>query len=69
MPSPIKKRATTGSNERIPKKTRTAKFCQHCKMNSGPYTTHNTKECCKYGKDAKAAEAATGKPSLRRSPT
>ncbi len=32
-----KKRASTGSSERVPKKARSAKFCQHCKNNGGPY--------------------------------
>ncbi len=39
-----KKRASTGSTERVPKKVKSAKFCQHCKNNGGPYTSHNTKE-------------------------
>ncbi len=63
-----KMRASTGSTERVPKKARTAKFCQHCKSNGGPYTSHNTKECRKYNKDGKAVEAA-GKSPTRRSPT
>jgi hypothetical protein len=57
-----KKRAPTGSSERVPKKVRSAKFCQHCKNNGGPYTPHNTKECCKYNKDGKAVAAAGKKP-------
>ena len=53
-----------GSDEqRVPKKARTAnKFCQHCKTNGGPYTTHNNKECRKYNKDGKAVAATAGKP-------
>jgi hypothetical protein len=43
-----KKKASTGSSKRVPKKDCFAKFCQHCKNNGGPYTSHNTKECCKY---------------------
>jgi hypothetical protein len=43
-----KKREYMGSSERVPKKARTAKFCQHCKNNGRPYTSHITKECCKY---------------------
>ena len=39
-----KKRASTGSSKRVPKKAHSAKFCQHCKNNGGPYTSHNTKE-------------------------
>ncbi len=42
-----KKRASTGSTERVPKKVKTVKFCNHCKNNGGPYTAHNTKECHK----------------------
>jgi hypothetical protein len=57
-----KKRASKGSTERVPKKVKTAKFCQHCKNNGGPYTSHNTKECCKYNKDGKPVAAAGKKP-------
>ena len=53
-----KKRASTGSGERVPKKVCTAKFCQHCKNNCGPYTSHNTKECRNYDKDGKAIAAS-----------
>jgi hypothetical protein len=35
------------------------KFCQHCKNNGGPYTSHNTKECCNRNKDGKAVAAST----------
>jgi hypothetical protein len=57
-----KKRASTGSTERVPKKVKTTKFCQHCKNNGGPYMSHNTKECRKYDKDGKAVAAAGKKP-------
>jgi hypothetical protein len=57
-----KKRASMGSSEQFPKKTRSTKFCQHCKNNGGPYTSHNTKECCKYNKDGKAVAASRKKP-------
>jgi hypothetical protein len=57
-----KKRASTGSSKRVPKKACSAKFCQHCKNNGGPYMSHNTKECCKYDKDGKAVAAAGKKP-------
>jgi hypothetical protein len=57
-----KKKASTGSSKRVPKKARSAKFCQHCKNNGGPYTSHNTKECRKYDKDGKAVAAAGKKP-------
>ena len=57
-----KKRMSTGSSEQVPKKTCSAKFCQHCKNNGEPYTSHNTKECCKYDKDGKAVAASGKKP-------
>ncbi len=57
-----KKRASTGSSEGVPKKVKSAKFCQHYKNNGGPYTSHNTKECRKYNKDGKAVAAAGKKP-------
>ncbi len=53
---------STGSSEQVPKKAHSAKFCQHCKNNGGPYTSHNTTECCKYNKDGKAVAAAGKKP-------
>ena len=51
-----------GSSKRVPKQACTAKFCQHCKNNGGPYTPHNTKECLKYDKDKKAVAASAKKP-------
>ncbi len=57
-----KKRVSTGSTERVPKKVKSAKFCQHCKNNGGPYMSHNTKECRKCDKDGKAVAAAGKKP-------
>jgi hypothetical protein len=57
-----KKRASKGSAERVPKKARTAMFCQHCKVNGGPYTSYNTKDCRKYDKDGKAVASAGKKP-------
>ena len=53
---------TQGSSKQVPTKACSVKFCQHCKNNGGPYTSHNTKECCKYGKDGKAVAAAGKKP-------
>jgi hypothetical protein len=60
--SSSKKMTSMGSSERVPKKARSAKFCQHCKNNGGPYMSHNTKECRKYDKDGKAVAAAGKKP-------
>ena len=60
--SPAPRKGPTGSSKQVPKKARTAKFCQHCKNNGGTYTSHNTKECCKYVKDGKAIAASANKP-------
>ncbi len=62
-----KKRASTGSTERVPKKVKTAKFCNHCKNNGGHYTSQNTKECRKYDKDGKAVAATGKKPYEKKS--
>ncbi len=38
-----KKRSASGNpGERVPKKAKPAKFCQHCKTKGGPHLTHNT---------------------------
>jgi hypothetical protein len=62
-----KKRVSTGSSEQVPKKACSAKFCQRCKNNGGPYMSHNTKECPKYDKDGKAV-AASGKNPYKKKP-
>jgi len=44
-----KKRAREGVSHRgAPKKGRTDKYCKHCKAVDGPFTTHNTMECCRF---------------------
>jgi hypothetical protein len=65
-PTIPKKRVSTGSSKQVPKKACTVKFCQHCKNNGGPYTSHNTKECCKYDKDGKAVAASAKKPNEKK---
>ncbi len=40
-----------GSDREAPKKGRSAKYCKWCKNVNGPYTTHNTIECCRFEKD------------------
>jgi hypothetical protein len=60
--SSLMKRAYTGSSKRVPKKACSVKFCQHCKNNGGPHTSHNTNECRKYNKDGKAVAASRKKP-------
>jgi hypothetical protein len=36
---------------RVPKKVRTKKHCDLCKKHGGAYTTHNTRDCCRFEKD------------------
>jgi hypothetical protein len=63
-----KKRVSMGPSKRVPKKACSMKFCQHCKNNGGPHTSHNTKECHKYDKDQKAVAASGKKHPMRRYP-
>ena len=45
------KRPGTESTARVPKKACTKKHCNLCKKHGGGYTTHITKDCCRYKKD------------------
>ncbi len=57
-----KKRSASGSpSERVPKKGKSSKFCQHCKAKGGPHLTHNTKECCRYDRMGNPVAAAACK--------
>jgi hypothetical protein len=40
-----------GLDKGTPKKGRTDKYCKWCKAVDGPFTTHNTTECCRFNKD------------------
>ncbi len=65
-----KKRPGTESMARVPKKVHFEKHCNLCKRHWGTYTTHNTKDCCRYEKDRKeksnfcAAKKGSIKPNL-----
>jgi hypothetical protein len=48
-----KKRPGTEATIRVPKKVRFEKHCDLCKKHGGAYTTHNTRECCRFEKDEK----------------
>ncbi len=49
-----KKRPGTKATTHVPKKVCfTKKYCNLCKKNGGTYTTHNTRECCRFEKDGK----------------
>jgi hypothetical protein len=59
-----KKRSASGSpGERVLKKGKPSKFCQHCKAKGGPHLTHNTKECCRYDGMGNPVAAGRRKPS------
>ena len=42
-----------------PKKVRTAKYCKWCKAVDGPFTTHNTDECCRFNKNGSQKDRLT----------
>ncbi len=49
-----KKRAHGGGPDKeAPKKGCSAKYCKWCNVADGPYTTHDTIECCRFEKDGK----------------
>jgi hypothetical protein len=56
-----KKHSASGNpDERVPKKGKPNKFCQHCKAKGGSHSTHNTKECCRYNEMGNPMAAADG---------
>jgi hypothetical protein len=57
-----------GPTGRVPKKRCTEKFCQRCKAHGGPFTTHNTLDCHRYGSNGKPLKATAGKPSESKKP-
>jgi hypothetical protein len=48
-----KKHPGTKSLSRVPKKVHFEKHCNLCKRHGSMYTTHNTRDCCRYEKDRK----------------
>jgi hypothetical protein len=65
-----KKRSASGNpGERVPKKGKPNKFCQHCKAKGGPHLTHNTKECCRYNEMGNPLAASACKPSDAKQPS
>jgi hypothetical protein len=61
-------KASGGPTGRVPKKGRSEKFCQQCKAHGGPFTMHNTLDCCCYDSNSKPLKAAAGKPSEFKKP-
>ncbi len=48
-----RKHPGTKSTARAPKKVYFEKHCNLCKKHRGTYTTHNTRDCCRYEKEGK----------------
>jgi hypothetical protein len=48
-----KKHPGTNSTARVPKKAHFEKIYDLCKKHGGAYTTHNTRDCCRFEKDGK----------------
>jgi hypothetical protein len=48
-----------GPDNGNPKKGRTIKYCKWCKAVEGPFTTHNTDECCRFNKDGSQKDRPT----------
>jgi hypothetical protein len=63
-----KRKASGGPTGCVPKKGCCEKFCQRCKAHGGPFTTHNTLDCCRYDSNGKLLKAAAGKPSESKKP-
>jgi hypothetical protein len=73
-PSHSKKKGTKQpgtESPRVPKKVRTEKHCDLCKKHGGAYTTHNTRDCCRFEKDGteKADFRAAKKGGKKPNPT
>ncbi len=61
-------KASRGPTGQVSKKGCSEKFCHCCKAHSGPFQTHNTLDCHRYGSTGKPLEAAAGKPSESKKP-
>jgi hypothetical protein len=48
-----KKCPGTNSTAGVPRKVRFENNCNLCKKHGGTYTTHNTRDCCRFEKDGK----------------
>ncbi len=63
-----KRKESGGPTGRVPKKGHSEKFCQQCKAHGGPFTMHNTLDCCCYDSNGKLLKAAAGKLSESKKP-
>jgi hypothetical protein len=64
------KQPSTRAVKHVPKKVHFKKSCKLCKKYGGAYTTHATKDCCRYEKDrtVKAVFCATKKAGKKTNP-
>jgi hypothetical protein len=60
--SSMKRSGAGNPSERVPKKAKPSKFCQHCKAKGRLHLTHNTKECRRYDGNGNPMAAAGRKP-------
>jgi hypothetical protein len=63
-----KRKASGGPTGQVRKKGCTEKFYQQCKARGGPFTMHNSLDCCCYDSNGKPLEAAAGEPSESKKP-
>jgi hypothetical protein len=59
-----KRKGSSSSDYRIPKKVRVEKGCALCQKHGGAHTTHNTGECRKYEKDGTLKKSFSGKAAV-----
>jgi hypothetical protein len=64
----LKRKASGGPTDQVPKKSCSEKFCQRCKVHGGPFKTHNILDCHCYDSNGKPLKAAAGKPSESKNP-
>ena len=60
----VKRKGTSSTDYRIPKKVRSEKSCALCQKHGGVHTTHNTGECRKYEKDGTLKKSFNGKAAV-----
>jgi hypothetical protein len=59
-----KRKGSSSTDYRIPKKVRVKKSCTLCQKHGDAHTTHNTGECRKYKKDGTLKKSFSGKAAV-----
>ncbi len=65
----MKGSASGNPGERVLKKVKPNKFCQHCKAKGGPHLTHNAKKYCRYDGMGNTVAMTTHKPGDAKQPS